>query len=55
MKVFIQTDSLFESLFDKMFDWLRKLNVNPLGCARVVLNPIFVILLIGGMVKWLAL
>ena len=51
MKVFKQTDSLFEALFDKMADWLRKLNANPLGSARVVSNPIFVILLIGCMVK----
>ena len=39
MKVFIQTDSLFEALFDKMADWLRKLNANPLCSARVVSNP----------------
>ena len=52
MKVFIQTDSLFEALFDKMADWLRKLNANPFVSARVVSNPIFIILLIGGMVKW---
>ena len=52
MKIFIQTDSLFEALFDKMADWLRKLNANPLGSARVVSNSIFVILLIGGIVKW---
>ena len=44
MKVFKQTDSLFEALFDKMADWLRKLNANTLGSARVVSNPIFVIL-----------
>ena len=52
MKVFKQTDSLFEALFDKMADWLKKLNANPLGSARVVSNPILVILLIGCMVKW---
>ena len=34
-----------------MADWLRKLNANPLSSARVVSNTIFVILLIGGMVK----
>ena len=51
MKVFKQTDSLFEALFDKMADWLRKLNANPLGSARVVSNPIFVILLIGCILK----
>ena len=51
MKVFIQADSLFEALFDKMADWLRKLNANPLGSASVVSNTISVMLLIGGMVK----
>ena len=48
-------DSLFEAHFDKMADWLRKFNANPLGSARVVSNLIFVMLLIGCMVKWLAL
>ena len=55
MKVLTQTDSFFEALFDKIPDWLRKLNANPLGSAVVVSNPIFVMLLIGCMVKWLAL
>ena len=50
LKVFIQTDSLFEALFDKMVDWLRKLNDNPFGSARVVSNPIFVIPLY--LVEW---
>ena len=31
MKVFIQTDSLFEGLFNKMADWLRKLNAYLFG------------------------
>ena len=55
LKVFIQTDSLFEVLFDKMADWLRKLNAYPLGSVRVVSNLIFVMLLIGCMMKRLAL
>ena len=55
IKSFIQTDSLFEALSDKMADWLRKLISYPLGSALVVSNPIFVILLIGCMVRWLGL
>ena len=47
----MQTDSLFEAIFDKMADWLRKWNANPLGSARVVSNPILDILLIGGMLN----
>ena len=41
--------------FEKMADWLRKLNASPLGSARVVSNVIFVMHPIGCMVKWLAL
>ena len=51
MKDFIQADSLFEALFDKMAGWLRKSNANPLGSASVVSNTMSVMLLIGVMVK----
>ena len=47
MKVFIQKDSLFEAIFDKIADWLRNVRAYPLGSTRVVSNPIFVMLLIG--------
>ena len=39
MKVFKQTDSLFEALFDKMADWLKKLNANPLGSVALFQIP----------------
>ena len=54
MKVFLQTNSLFEPLFDKMAKWLRKLNSSPLGSACMVSNPAFVYisnLLYGEMIS----
>ena len=47
----IQTDSLIESFFDKVAEWLMKLNTNPLLTARMVSNPVFIIFLIDCMEK----
>ena len=41
--------------FDKMADWLRKLYANPFDSARGVSNHLFVMLLIGFIVKLIAL
>ena len=49
-KVYIQKDSLVIDFMVKMTDWLGRWTVNPLGPARVGLNPIFVVFLIGSMV-----
>ena len=51
----IQTDSLIESFFDKVAEWLKKLNTNPFGSVRVPSNPIIFTLLFGCMLKWLGL
>ena len=55
IKVYIQEDSLVTSFMDKMDDWLRRLPVNPLVSACVGLKPIFVVILIGSTVKWIAI
>ena len=52
-KVYIQKDSLAIALIDKMAEWLRRLTVNPLGSTCVGSNSIFVVFLIGSMVKWI--
>ena len=52
LKVFIQTDSFFEALFDKMAKWLRKLYANSLYSNGMVSNPVFDMTLFGCMVKW---
>ena len=54
-KVYIQKDSLFHPNIDKMAEWLRRLTVNPLRSASVGSNPIFVVFLIGSMVKGIAI
>ena len=51
LKGFIQTEMLFEGLFDKMAKWLRKLNANALDSDRMVSNPVFVMLSIRCMEK----
>ena len=38
----------------KMAEWLRRWIVNPLGSARMGSNPIFVVFLIGTIVKLIA-
>ena len=38
-----------------MAERLRRRTVNPLGSARVGWNSIFVVFLIGSMVKWIAI
>ena len=38
-----------------MAEWLRQRAVNPLGSARVGWNSIFVVFLIGSLVKWIAI
>ena len=38
-----------------MDEWLRRWTVNPLGCASVGTNPIFVVFLFGSVVKWIAI
>ena len=54
-KVYIQKDILFIDFMVKMAEWLRRWTVNPLGSAQMGLNPIFVVFLIGFMVKWIAI
>ena len=51
LKVYIQKDSLVTVLIDKMDEWLRRLTVNPLRSASVGSSHIFVVFLIGSMVK----
>ena len=48
-KVYIQKDSLVTPFMDKMAKSLRRWIDNPLVSARVGLNPIFVVFLIGSM------
>ena len=50
-KVYIQIDSFVSPFIDKMAEWLRRLTVNPLRSASVGSSPIFVVFLIGSMVK----
>ena len=54
-KVYIQKDSLVLDFMVKMAEWLRRWTVNPLGSAQMDLNPIFVVFLIGSMVKRIAI
>ena len=54
-KVYIQKDSLFIALIDKMAELLRRWIVNPLGSASVGSNPIFVVFLFGSVVNWIAI
>ena len=51
LKVYIQKDSCVIAFIDKMAEWLRQLTVNPLGSIYVGSNPVFVVFLIGSMVK----
>ena len=53
-KVFIQKDSLVTPFMDKMAEWLRRWSDNPLVSTRVGSNLIFVVFLIGSMVKGIA-
>ena len=55
IKFYIQKDSLVLDFMDKMAEWLRRWTVNPWGSARVASNPIFVVFLLGPMVKWIAI
>ena len=55
LKVYIQKDSCVIAFIDKMAEWLRQLTVNPMGSTCVGSNPIFVLFLIGSMVKWIAI
>ena len=55
LKVYIQKDSCVIAFIDKMAEWLRQLTVNPMGSTCVGSNPIFVVFLIGSMVKWIAI
>ena len=50
-KVNLQKDILVLVFIVKMAEWLKRCTVSPLGCARVGPNPIFVVFLIGSMVK----
>ena len=43
------------AFMDKIAEWLRRRTVIPLGSARVGWNSIFVVFLIGSMVKWIAI
>ena len=54
-KIYIQKYGLVTAFIDKMAGWLRWLTVNPLGSARVGWNSIFVVFLIGSMVKLIAI
>ena len=54
-KVYIQIDSFVSPFIDKMAEWLRRLTVNPLRSASVGSSPIFVVFLIGSMVKGIAI
>ena len=40
---------------DNIAEWLRQRTVNPFGSASVEWNSIFVVFLIGSMVKWIAI
>ena len=52
-KVNLQKDILVLVFIVKMAEWLKRCTVSPLGCARVGPNPIFVVFLIGSVVKWI--
>ena len=54
-KVYIQKDSLVTPFEDKMAVWLRQCTVNPLVSDCVGSKPIFVVFLIGSIVKWIAI
>ena len=54
-KVYIQKDSLVIAFIDKITEWLRRWTVNPWGSARMGSNPIFVVFLLGSMVKLIAI
>ena len=51
----LHTDSLIESFFDKVAEWLKKLNTNRFCSVQVPSNPIIFALLFGCMLKWLGL
>ena len=53
-EAYVEKDSFVIAFMDKMDEWQRRWTVNPLGSARVGSNPIFVVFLIGSMVKWIA-
>ena len=48
-KVYIQKDILVTPIMEKIAEWLRRWIDHPLVSARVGLNPIFVVFLIGSM------
>ena len=54
-KVYIQNNSLVIDFMVKMYEWLRRWTVNPLGSAQMGSNPIFVVFLIGSIVKLIAI
>ena len=54
-KIYIQKDSLVIGFMVKMAEWLGRWTVNPLGSARMGSDPIFVVFLIGSIVKWIAI
>ena len=51
IEVHIQKYSLLIAFMVKMAEWFRQWTVNPWGSARVGSNPIFVVFLIGSIVK----
>ena len=55
IKVYIQKDSLVIDYMVKMTEWLRRWTVNPLGSAQMGSNPIFIVFLIGSIVKFIAI
>ena len=54
-KVYIQKDSLIIAFMVKMAEWFRQWTVNPWVSDRVSSNTIFVVFLLGSMVKWIAI
>ena len=54
-KIYIQKDSLVIGFMVKMAEWLGRWTVNPLGSARMGSDPIFVVFLIGSIVKLIAI
>ena len=54
-KIYIQKDILVIGFMVKMAEWLGRWTVNPLGSAQMGSDPIFVVFLIGSIVKWIAI
>ena len=55
LKIYIQIDSLVMAFMAKKAKWLRRWTVKQLGFARVGSNLIFVVFLIGSMLKLIAI